>query len=422
MKWQDEKVLKSKILANNPVPEHPALKVLKLDEDMLDLLPGKIHEQVKKADEGLSRMITKLMHSLGPLGALWSHLERARRDVEGEIDIDECLSLMEQSVLLLGQANVLGNYYRRTQMLGRFFRSHKRAASTVKQNGELLAANKKELFGHKFYKALHKKAKGTKQAREIHQGLAPASTFRSKYQPFHQPFQQGPSSGGQQRGGNTRKVVHRPQQSYQQKSYQQHNRRGGRGGKAGGHNKSRYVHFTSKSGISVLSKYCGLQKTIDHSDTKSSTTNVRHVETKSLPRNPVVESMSTIGQPASRRQVKILCGKLEENNARQSGTGQCDRVSNTVVKQAEPEPSSVHTKIFGDREMSNRDRNPRDAKERGNNSSRQSERPVSESLIPSREEGWFISAGFQSEKTECTYTISTFQNGNHSYVDKNTIG
>ena len=116
----------------------------------------------------LKRMQLKL-----PLGLLWAKLEPAKLEEEGELDIDELLELMEKSVLLLGQANVLVNCNRRMQFVTKFFFGNKRAHTIVKQNGELLVANRKYVFGEVFYSVFYKQAKGTKKGKEIRQSLGP---------------------------------------------------------------------------------------------------------------------------------------------------------------------------------------------------------------------------------------------------------
>ena len=78
---------------------------------------------------------------------------------------------------------------------------HKAAHEMLKQNERTLKTNKTTLFGPGFYKALHRRAKGTKQSREIRQHLAPS--YSHKIKSSHRggfsgsstrPFRRGPSS------------------------------------------------------------------------------------------------------------------------------------------------------------------------------------------------------------------------------------
>ena len=61
--------------------------------------------------------------------------------------VDKLLQLAEQSVLLVGQTNVIVNYNRRLNVLSRFLKNPKAAHEILKQNEQTLKANKTTLFG-----------------------------------------------------------------------------------------------------------------------------------------------------------------------------------------------------------------------------------------------------------------------------------
>ncbi|XP_064619791.1 uncharacterized protein LOC135483122 [Lineus longissimus] len=197
-----DEVLKENVLKTTPVPTNQILKVPKLEEQMLELLPFKIRDSVQHADASLAKVMLRVTQVMGPLGKAWRRIEKARKHPDKPMGVNELMELLEKGFLLLRQAFVWGNYVRRTQFLTRFLTSHKRAAHIVKENGELLSKNRSKLFGKKFFEKLHTKAKGTKKAKEIRLGLNSVSGFK-RGRSNNRPFQNGPSSsrtdGGDQR-------------------------------------------------------------------------------------------------------------------------------------------------------------------------------------------------------------------------------
>jgi hypothetical protein len=83
------------------------------------------------------------------------------------VDLLALLKLVQQTVLVLGQSNVLMNFDRRHQLLARFLPDNKKASAVLKSNEQLLRENKTYLFGTKFYNTLYRKAKGSKLRKEI---------------------------------------------------------------------------------------------------------------------------------------------------------------------------------------------------------------------------------------------------------------
>ena len=81
--FQKEDIIREKIMKDTPIPDSEMLRVLKLGEEMIDLLPIKIQEQVRKGDETQARVQAKLTQTMGPLGKLWSKMETARLEQDG---------------------------------------------------------------------------------------------------------------------------------------------------------------------------------------------------------------------------------------------------------------------------------------------------------------------------------------------------
>ena len=185
------------VLDSNPLPEVNCLNTPKVDDYL-----GEIFESLnilygKESDGMLSKTQARISNVMGPLARLWLNLEEVRMGkFTEELDLFECLDLVEQSVTLLGQANVSLAYARRLGILGRLTDDAKKAK--------------------KFYKALRTATKIHKSTKEISTHLSgssrprPASfkgsvstrkeVFRKDTRTAHQPFRGGPPSRG--RGGN----------------------------------------------------------------------------------------------------------------------------------------------------------------------------------------------------------------------------
>ena len=117
-----ESAIKESILKSCPKPSTDALKPLVLDSDIIDLLPGPSQTPIKHGDGSFKRIQVRLLDTMGPLGKLWSELEKAALQANGKCDAKELLALAEKSVTLVGQTNVLINHNRRLNVLLRFMK------------------------------------------------------------------------------------------------------------------------------------------------------------------------------------------------------------------------------------------------------------------------------------------------------------
>ena len=73
----------------------------------MDLFEGNSQGIVRENDRGLARTGAKIVDAFGPLAKLWAILDKAKQDDEGELDIEEMATLMEKSIVILGQATML---------------------------------------------------------------------------------------------------------------------------------------------------------------------------------------------------------------------------------------------------------------------------------------------------------------------------
>jgi hypothetical protein len=95
---------------------------------------------------------SRVSNVVGPLGKLWLALEEVgTRKSDTQLDLYACLKLVEQSITLIGQANVSLLYTRRLGVLTRLTGEMKKAKSLLKKHQTSLAKPHKTLFGKKFY-------------------------------------------------------------------------------------------------------------------------------------------------------------------------------------------------------------------------------------------------------------------------------
>jgi site-specific recombinase XerD len=189
LNWIGEEQVKKTVLKKAPVPSDDIFHALTADADILELLGKGDQVFAKGIDNSFLRVQRKLLDTMGPLGKLWTKLEKARRQPEKPYSIHKMIDLVEKSVLLIGQTNVLAHFNRRSHILSRFLKDQKRATDLLKQNEDLLKKNKTKLFGSSFYNALYRKAKGAKHNKEI------------KYQLGQRASGRGGGSGAKTAGG-----------------------------------------------------------------------------------------------------------------------------------------------------------------------------------------------------------------------------
>lgn len=412
----NEETVKTKVLKDTPVPNNEIFQVPKLEADMLDLLPFQAREHVKKQDEALAKAQLRLSQVTGPLSAVWSELEEAVSGDSEEVDAARILENVEKSMLLLGQSWVWANYGRRLNYMSRLLSSQKRAHSVIKENGETLARNRKQLFGPEFYEALHTRAKGTQKAKEIRQGLT--------RKPF-QPFRKAPSSarGGHDGGYGGRKPNYQGRttwtsqaQDQQKKPYEAKKRWSGRGGR-----QKRYVRIAKTKPKSGLSANGARPQPITASNKPKGRLAIRTATaSRSGGRAEKLENApsATDGGP-SRWQNKALHKELGKNYKRPSYIGSSEGLSVGVVKNPPKEDLMFLPKIFGGRNTSDRHRSSKNAGKTSNcGSHRPTGNSVHQPLIPQGKERRILQTGLQPKKFKQKHSLPALQNGDHIHAEK----
>ena len=121
-----EKDVEENLLVLQPVPEN-VRGVKKLD-DFVKSIMGQ-DAQVLKQDAIMQKFQQKILDVLGPLSRLWKGLEDIKNapDDTVPVPVEDHIKLIEQTVLLLGQASNSILYSRRFQILKTLIKDPKKA-------------------------------------------------------------------------------------------------------------------------------------------------------------------------------------------------------------------------------------------------------------------------------------------------------
>ena len=336
---------------------------------------------------------------MGPLGKVWSQLEGLKKGGL-PLPINNMLEHVEQSVLLVGQANVVLNHNRRLNVLAIFLRDHKKAAEVLSQNKTLLQSNKEKLFGRSFYKALYKKAVGNKHSKEIRSQLGS--------QKSRKPGQHAYQSGRQQQSKDKKPFQKGPS------SYNTYNKRGGghtknnyRGAKSS-NSKPRYVlvaENTKHVKSSSKSGECG--------PTQHGTTVVR------LPSASIKHKVgSYLGTRKCGGQTALLCGKLEVDFTRSKDHSNCDRSSDRFHSNTLSGKVSSKSQVFQRTVPADFKRGNGNVEKKRHYGNRAISGSIHRSPIRSSKKIRRLSTDIQPQETERVREIRTFQDGGNDHVIK----
>ena len=147
-RYVQERDLKESILTENPVPSN-ITEVKKLDEFMSHHLQENNQTSVCTLETTLEKIQKKNIDIMGPLSKVWHALESATTapDDEADLNIEDLLNLVQQTVLLVGQTNNTISYHRWLSALAGALKSFSHAKSMTKDKSTLLQNSGKELFG-----------------------------------------------------------------------------------------------------------------------------------------------------------------------------------------------------------------------------------------------------------------------------------
>ena len=100
-------------------------------------------------DEILGKVQKRTLSVMGPLSKVWLKMENAKKFGAPPLSPDEILSLLEQTICLLGQTSNSISYHRRYNILSSVC-SPQEAKNMLKNKAELLQTNDEKCFGKEF--------------------------------------------------------------------------------------------------------------------------------------------------------------------------------------------------------------------------------------------------------------------------------
>ena len=183
-----EKDLEENLLVLQPIPEY-VRGVKKLD-DFVKSIMGQ-SAQILNQDATMEKFQQKILDVLEPLSRLWKGLEDIKNapDDTVPVPVEDHIKLIEQTVLLLGQASNSILYSRRLQILKTLIKDPKKAKNILKEKADLRQRGDQNLFGKKFRSHFVETERSTKRTLEVFSG-----GNRSAPPPTKKPFWTGPSS------------------------------------------------------------------------------------------------------------------------------------------------------------------------------------------------------------------------------------
>ena len=103
---------------------------------------------------------------MGPLAKVWFRVEKVIAYPSSQLDIQEWIGYVVQSVLLTCQAYNAISYNRRLNVLTATGAEKAQAKSSLKDQSKLIESQSKKLFGKSFRKHIRDTAKARKESKE----------------------------------------------------------------------------------------------------------------------------------------------------------------------------------------------------------------------------------------------------------------
>ena len=178
-----------------------------MDDFLDDLLKDK-----RKADleSILERVQRKNLETMGPMARLWlafDHATKNPEDITGLPSTEECLKLIEQTMLLVGQTGNLLTFERRKKALSTIY-SNNQVASVLKDKAEILKTWSPNLLRKPFREEIIEAMKAKKESLKALKGentmftAAPYRPRQSAARNLNESNSGGSRAGGGARGSN----------------------------------------------------------------------------------------------------------------------------------------------------------------------------------------------------------------------------
>ena len=164
------------------------------------MLKDKRRKRELSLDTMLEKQQSKAQQITGPLAEVWFRIEEAIVDPSSQLDIQELIGYVEQTVLMTGQAcNAIPN------VLTAAGTETSRAKSSLKDQSKLIQPQSEELFRKAFRKHIRDTAKARKESKEVYNKPQQRSsddyvTNRNNRQPFLKSSSFSKQNGGRSGG------------------------------------------------------------------------------------------------------------------------------------------------------------------------------------------------------------------------------
>ena len=166
-KFVQDKNLKDSNLNENPVPTN-ITKPRKLDDYYKELLEENRAKREFTLDGTLEKIQSKKLNIMGPLSKLWFRFEEvlAQENNMVQLDLNELIQYLEQSVMLVGQAFNVVTYNRRLNVLSAV-QDKQKPKNIIKDQTELLEKSSVDLFRRVFRDHVKETARLRESAKKL---------------------------------------------------------------------------------------------------------------------------------------------------------------------------------------------------------------------------------------------------------------
>jgi hypothetical protein len=181
-----------------PRPSEDFLSPRPMDKEMWKLIPQKAMERAKDTDGMFRAIFMAAADLMGPMGKAWTSMHQAKQELmenqEPSCDLDQVLTNLEQSAVLMAHLLYLIEEKRRLCSLRAFLKEPKAASQLLREaedENQAWQSQPNTLFGKDFFTdSLKSKAKEGRDLQDVKKSLGWAKP--QPRAPVRQPFRGGP--------------------------------------------------------------------------------------------------------------------------------------------------------------------------------------------------------------------------------------
>lgn len=401
-KYVPDKDLKDSIMTENPVPSN-VNKPKKLDGYFKEILNENHKRNELKVDDALEKIQDKVVQVMGPLARVWYAVEATTTDSQ-PLSAEELSKAIEQSVLILGQAFNSVTYYRRLNVLSAIMPESKKAKTKLKDESKMLELSDVNLFGSKFQQKIIETAKAKKKSKEAYNisSKRPRAASSSASSSYRQPFRDGPSLGRRPTSGGRTSFTSSNQNNGQNRS-NSFPRLGGK------------TKNLEKGNLGQQGPIEG-RKLVDSAKISNNCAKSRF-RARASSDSKVIYNKNT--QLYLSRETKIFPTQLGKTHQRHRDFGHGVGFRNTIFGRTKTKFCTSSSKNEQRGVCFSKCGSGGHVDQGGHSESVSQGRRISEQHFSGPKERWRQQTSHKSEKSECIYTLSAFQNGESTFGQRN---